>query len=59
MLNKPYIHQIDVKIMNNISRVATGLTSLYWTVLIRNVQFGVDMKVANERLLFTIDVLNS
>jgi hypothetical protein len=28
MLNKPYIHYIDVKIMNNVSRVATGLTSL-------------------------------
>ena len=28
MLNKPYIHYIDVKIMNNISRAATGLTSL-------------------------------
>ncbi len=25
---KPYIHYIDVKIMNNVSRVATGLTSL-------------------------------
>ncbi len=27
MLNKPYIHYIDVKIMNNVSRAATGLTS--------------------------------
>jgi hypothetical protein len=59
MLNKPYIHHIDVKIMNNVSKVATGLTSLYWTVLIRYVHLGVDMNVANERLLFTINVLNS
>jgi len=28
MLNKPDIHYIDVKIMNNVSKVATGLTSL-------------------------------
>jgi hypothetical protein len=28
MLNKPYIHYIDVKIMNNVSRKPTGLTSL-------------------------------
>jgi hypothetical protein len=28
MLNKPYIHYIDVKIMNNVSRIITGLTSL-------------------------------
>ena len=26
MLNKPYIHYIDVKIINNVSRVPTGLT---------------------------------
>ncbi len=25
-VNKPYIHYIDVKIMNNVSRVPTGLT---------------------------------
>ena len=28
MLNKPYIHYIDGKIMNNVSSLATGLTSL-------------------------------
>jgi hypothetical protein len=28
MLNKPYIHYIDVEIMNNVSRITTGLTSL-------------------------------
>jgi hypothetical protein len=56
MLNKPYIHYIDVKIMNNVSRITTGLTSFirqqdnHWTVLIM---------IANERLLFTIGVLNS
>jgi hypothetical protein len=27
VLNKPYIHYIDVKIMNNVSRIITGLTS--------------------------------
>ncbi len=28
MLNKPYIHYIDVEIMNKVSRITTGLTSL-------------------------------
>ena len=28
MLNKPYIHYIDVEIMNNVSMVVTGLTSV-------------------------------
>ena len=28
MLNKPYIHYIDVEIMNNVSKITTGLTSL-------------------------------
>jgi hypothetical protein len=28
MLNKQYIHYIDVEIMNNGSRITTGLTSL-------------------------------
>jgi hypothetical protein len=28
MLNQPYIHYIDVKIMNNVSKTTTGLTSL-------------------------------
>ncbi len=28
LLNKPYIHYIDVEIMNNVSRSNTGLTSL-------------------------------
>ncbi len=28
MLSKPYIHYIDVKIINNVSRQHTGLTSL-------------------------------
>jgi|LakMenE18May11ns_1017448.scaffolds.fasta_scaffold9316154_2 hypothetical protein len=28
MLNKPHIHYIDVEIMNNVSRITTGLTSL-------------------------------
>jgi hypothetical protein len=27
MLNKPYIHYIDVKIINNVSRITIGLTS--------------------------------
>ncbi len=27
-VNKPYIHYVDVKIMNNVSRITTGLTSL-------------------------------
>jgi hypothetical protein len=28
MLNNPYMHYIDVEIMNNVSRITTGLTSL-------------------------------
>ena len=34
MLNKPYIHYIDVKIMNNVSRVVIRQQAKHWTVLI-------------------------
>ncbi len=45
MLNKPYIHYIDVKIMNNVRRITTGL--FYNDMFIKD----VGMNIANERLL--------
>jgi hypothetical protein len=27
LLNKPYFHYIDIEIMNNVSRITTGLAS--------------------------------
>ncbi len=56
MLNKPYIHYIDVKIIqrqqdNHWTDILIRQQGNHWTVIIMICSLDVNMNTANERLL--------